>query len=110
HVRAVLDRTHEGLEHQVEAARLGKIAATFGASVALDVVGAKALLAAFAVHQRVGEVLQMTRGLPGARMLQDGAVEADDVTARRDHRAPPRLLDVALELDAKRAVVPGRTE
>src|SRR5260221_8259930 len=108
--RAVLDRAHEGLEHQVEAARLGELAAALGASAALDVVGAEALLAVFAVDQRVGEILQMARGFPGARMLQDGAVEADDIAARRHHRAPPRLLDVALELNAERAVIPGRTE
>src|SRR6185437_8418200 len=76
----------------------------------LDVIGTETLLAAFAIDQRVGEVLQMARGFPGARMLQDRAVETDDVAARRHHRAPPRLLDVALEFDAERAVVPRRAE
>ena len=35
-------------------------------------------------------------------------VEADDVVARLHHRAPPLALDVLLELDAERAVVPRR--
>src|SRR6266851_5271481 len=43
-------------------------------------------------------------------MLQDCAVESNNVAARLHHVAPPRLLDVALEFDAERTVVEGRTE
>ena len=34
-------------------------------------------------------------------------VQADDVVARADHVLPPLALDVLLELDAQRPVVPG---
>ncbi len=40
------------------------------------------------------------------RVHENRRVEADDVVARRDHLPPPRVLDVALELDPQRAVVP----
>src|SRR5713226_3437310 len=43
-------------------------------------------------------------------MLQDCAVESNNVAARLHHVAPPRLLDVALQFDAQRTVVEGRTE
>src|SRR5262245_62948057 len=43
-------------------------------------------------------------------MLYDVSAEADDVLALDDHRAPPRLLDVALELDAERSVVVAAVE
>src|SRR5260370_10427553 len=43
-------------------------------------------------------------------MLEDRAVEAQHVRAALDHLAPPRLLDVALELDAERAVIESRAE
>src|SRR6266545_35356 len=39
-------------------------------------------------------------------MHQDGGVEAFDVVAFVHHRPPPPFLDVLLELDAKRPVVP----
>src|SRR5882762_2152094 len=43
-------------------------------------------------------------------MHQDRRVEPLDVLAVVHHRAPPALLDVFLELDAQRAVVPYRAE
>ena len=41
---------------------------------------------------------------------QDGGVEPDDVVAQLHHRAPPRVLDVAQQEHADRAVVVGRAE
>jgi len=43
-VCGILDRPHEGLEHQVELARLSQLAAAFRTAIALKMVGAKALL------------------------------------------------------------------
>ena len=118
--RLLLDRPHEGLEHQVEQPRLGEraLAAAHGAlrvrlaGRALDarVVGAEAVLAVPAVDQRIGEAGDVARGLPHARVHEDGGVETLDVVARVDHGAPPALLDVLLELDAERAVVPHRAQ
>ena len=41
---------------------------------------------------------------------EDGGVEADDVVAQLHHRPPPRVLHVAQQQDAERAVVVGRAE
>src|SRR5205823_5910276 len=52
----------------------------------------------------------VTRRFPSLRVHQDRRVEAFDVLAIVDHRAPPALLDVFLQLDAQRPVVPHRAE
>ena len=73
-------------------------------------VGAEPFLAVFAVDKRVGKTGQMAGSFPYLRVHEDGGVEAHDVAAAVHHGAPPRLLDVALELDAERAVVPAAVE
>src|SRR5208282_4998170 len=108
--RGVFNRTHEGFEHQVEIARRRQFATACGAAVALNPIGAETLLAVFAIDQRVGEVFQMTRRFPGARMLKNRRIEPEHVAAVLHHLTPPRLLDVALQLDAQRAVVEGGSE
>src|SRR5216110_1035520 len=52
----------------------------------------------------------VTRGFPYLGVHQDRRVQAFDVLAIVDHRAPPALLDVFLQLDAQRSVVPHRAE
>ena len=125
--RLVLDHAEVGLEHAVERTGLGPRAA--GAAVGardggevdvvgivdalllrdrlLQVVGAEPLVAALALGQRVGERRQVARCLPRLGRQDHRRVEADHVVARRDHGAPPLALDVLLELDAERTVVPG---
>src|SRR5437667_2556922 len=110
HVRGVLERPDEGLEHEVELARLGELAAARGTARARDLVGAKALLAALAVDERVREAGQVAGGLPHPRVQDDRRGEAEDVVATGDDLSPPGLLHVALELDAERAVVEARAE
>ena len=51
----------------------------------------------------------VTARLPDARMHEDRRVEPLDVVARADHRRPPALLAVLLQLDAERTVVPHGT-
>ena len=109
-VRRVLHRTDEGLEHEVELPRVGELPAARGAALALDVVGAEALLAALAVDERVGEAGEVPGGLPDPRMHDDRRIDPDHVVASGHDRPPPRLLDVALELDAERPVVETRAE
>ena len=130
--RLVLDDAEVGLEHHVELARLGPLPA--GAAVRagdvgqgdrvgvdllallrlpvgdglLQVVDAEALVAAEALGERVGELADVARGDPRLARQDDRGVEADDVLAGGHHRAPPLALDVLLELDAERAVVPRR--
>ena len=59
-----------------------------------------------ALDERVAERADMARRDPHLRVHQDPGVEPDDVVALLDHRPPPRALDVVLELDAERPVVP----
>ena len=118
----LLDRAHVGLEHQVEAHRVRQVAAALGAlDLALGVLGAELLLAqvvlapallalAQALDERVGEALEVARGLPGLRVHQDRGVERDHVVALLDDRAPPLGLDVVLQQDAVVPVVVGRSE
>ena len=75
-----------------------------------QVVRAEPLLAVPAVDERVGEAGDVAARLPHLGRHEDRGVEADDVVAQLDHRAPPGVPDVALQLDAERAVVPGRAE
>ena len=121
----VLDRAEVGLEHHVEVARLGPRA--LGAAVRaadvreavlrepalprlellLEVVGPEALVAALALGQRVGEDADVARGHPGLPRQDHRRVQADDVVPALDDGPPPLPLDVLLELDAQRPVVPG---
>ena len=114
----LLNRAHEGLEHQVEqpglaegtglerARRLARLPAAGGA---LHLVRAIALPADLALHQGIGEAVDVPRSLPHARMHEDGRLDPLDIVALVHHRAPPSLLDVALEFDAQRPVVPHRS-
>src|SRR5690606_26825149 len=68
-------------------------------------VRAEPLLADEAVAEGVLEVREVPAGLPHLRVHDDRRLEADDVLAGVDHRAPPLVHQVALELDAHRAVV-----
>ena len=72
----------------------------------LQVVRAEAELAVAAVDHRVAEAGDVAGGLPDARVHDDRRVDALDVVAQLDHVPPPGRLDVVLELDAERAVVP----
>ena len=97
--RLVLDRAEVGLEHHVEVARLGPLAA--GAAVRagdvgqavlrrpalallellLEVVGAEALVAVLALDQRVGEDADVAGGHPDLARQDHRGVQADDVVA-----------------------------
>ena len=129
-----LDRAEVGLEHHVEFARFGPLAAL--AAIGTDDLGhrhglrinvnfffgllpfrmrflhvvlAMALVALQTLHQRVVEHLDVPGGHPDLARQDDRAVQSDDVVAPGDHRAPPLPLDVLLEFDPQRPVVPGGT-
>ena len=106
------NRANLGTEHEVELARLGELAdhATSRACRTLEMVRTEALLALEAIDHRVVKVLHMAGRFPDARGLDDRGVKADDIGAFTHGRAPPELFDVALQLDAERSVVVGRSE
>jgi hypothetical protein len=76
----------------------------------VDLVGSEAVVAALALHQGVGEALQVPGGLPHPSRGEDPGVEADDVVPGPDVVPPPGLLDVVAQLDAEGAVVPHPVE
>ena len=86
---------------------LGELEAGFGAPVLDDLVGAEALVALAAVHQRVGEAAEVTACHPGLRVHQDRGVKADVVGVLLHELLPPGVLDVLFELGAEGTVVPG---
>src|SRR5699024_7479415 len=84
-----------------------------GAALALrvlleEVVLAVPAVARLALHQRVDERLDVAGRRPDLARQDHRRVQADDVLAAGDHRTPPLALDVLLQLDAERTVVPGR--
>ena len=103
-----LDRTDGRLEHQVERTWLGEIVrAAFGAFFAgIDLVGAKSFLAFPAIDERIGECGFVAGVLQDETVHQNCGIEAFHVVALVNIGAPPGALDVVLELDAHRAVVP----
>ena len=99
-----------GLEHQVERPGLGELGRPAVRADAVDLVLAPALVALPAVDQGVGEVGQVTRGLPHRRWRQDGGVQAHHVGPALDHRLPPGVLHIAEQVHPQRAVVVGGAE
>ncbi len=71
-----------------------------------QLVEPEAQLVSGALDQRIAERLDVAGRHPHLGVHQDAGIEADDVVALLDHGPPPGALDVVLELDAERAVVP----
>ena len=71
-----------------------------------ELIRAETRLARLAVHQRVVEVADVSAGDPNLTVHQNRAVDADVVLALLNEFLPPRTLDVVLEFNAQRAVVP----
>src|SRR5579883_1762477 len=79
----LFDWPHERLEHKVELASLADVgAAAVRALAVANLVRAEAMPALAAVDHGIGEVLHVARGLPDARMHQDGGVQRLDVVAQ----------------------------
>ncbi len=69
-------------------------------------IGAKALLAFAAIDKRIGERCFVAGITQDDFVHENGRIQAFHVVALVDVGAPPGALDVVLELDAHRAVVP----
>ena len=84
-----------------------------------ELIGAVTRARLAVVDHRIAEPADVAARFPDLRIHQQRAVEPDHAERRRrpgrrrgfvvmrDHVVPPRLLQVALELDAERAVVPA---
>ena len=97
-----------GLEHQVEVPGLGEavpVAADGTGCIEVDLIGAEAGLTDLTVNHRVGEVGNVTAGLPHSGVHEDGGIEAYDVIVHLGHFLPPEVTDVVLEVDTERTVV-----
>ena len=103
---AVFDGSDGRLEHEVELPRLAHRAAAVGAAAAVEMVFPEAASARAALDQRVVKAGDMTARAPDLRAHDDGGVQPHNIIAPPDERAPPRILDVLLHLDAERAVIP----
>ena len=134
-VARILGHALMGLEHHVELADAGEIVLAAGRTgnlllldeafellvrpaVRLDLltvglrpvldqlIRAEARLAGLAIHQRVVEVADVAARHPNLTVHQNRAVDADVVLVLLHELLPPRALDVVLELNAQRAVIP----
>ena len=72
-----------------------------------QLVGTVACLAGAAVQQRVGEAGDVAGGDPSLGVHDDGRIQTNVVRAFLHEFLQPSLLDVVLELNAQRAVVPA---
>ena len=86
---------------------LAEIVVVLSTPVLNYLVGTETLLALLAVHQRIREAANMTRSNPGHRVHQDRGVKTYIVLALLHKFLAPCCLDVVLELNAERTVVPG---
>src|SRR5690606_21717745 len=122
-----LHRTEVGLEHHVEFTRfselatraavrtrdlgqvvLGDLLASALGVLLSELIGAEAVVAGSALHQRIVERVDVAGRHPHLPGQDDRRVQADDVVPALHHRLPPLALDVVLQLDAERSVVPRR--
>jgi hypothetical protein len=72
----------------------------------VELVGPIPFLGRSAVDHGIGEAADVPRGFPDPRIHDDRAVQPDHVVAHPDVVAPPGVLDIPLELNAQRTVVP----
>ena len=87
--------------------RLGQFKARFGAPVLNELIGAEALVALAAVHQRVGEAAEVSAGHPSLRVHEDSGIQTHVIGVLLHELLPPGVLDVFLQLRAEGAIVPG---
>ncbi len=115
HARFVFGCADIGFEHEVKRPGLGQIfAATgrtlFNAIFLRKLVRPKPGLAGSAVNHRIAKRLLVPARFPYRPVHQNRAIHSDDVVALVDHDAPPVILDIALQLDPERPVIPQPIE
>src|SRR3989338_7180762 len=68
-------------------------------------VGTVTRPAAFAVNQWVGEASNVPARLPQLRILNDGAIDAENVVLLLHYLAPPELFEIIREFDTEWSVI-----
>ena len=76
----------------------------------LDLVRAKALFCEETIDHQIAERAGVAAGLPDFGMHDERGLQTDDILAQQSHRAPPEILDVALQFGPERAVIPEAVE
>ncbi len=109
--RLLLYRPHKRAEHQVEHAwRCELVLHAAAGTLVLHLVRSEATVAVLALDQRIGEALHVAARHPDLGVHEDAGIEPLDVGPRGHHLLPPAVLDVPLQFDAQRAVIPDRAE
>src|SRR5690242_15596420 len=98
-------------EHEIELPRFRQIfaAAVWALVHSLffdELIETQMRLARATIDHWIGETFHVSRRLQDFGMRQDCAVHPDDIVALVHHDTPPVVLQVPLELDAERAVIP----
>ena len=71
-----------------------------------QLIRAEALLAALAVHERIGEAADVAGGDPCLRIHENGAVKTYVMSVFRYKLTPPCFLNVVFEFYTERTVIP----
>ena len=95
-VTGVLHRTHEGAEHEVEAAGFSEFATALGTNRRFQLVGPKPEVALAAFHQGVRKVLDVAAGNPDLGRHQNGGIQSYHVVPADYYGLPPGFLDVCV--------------
>ena len=72
-----------------------------------QLVGAQPRFAGPAIHHRIAEGFFVSARLQHGAMRQDRAVHPHDIIALAHHHPPPVLLEIILQLDPERTVIPA---
>ena len=107
-----LDRAGMRLEHQIKSACICKGATFFRLRTIpiIELILSKSALADRAVDKRIAEVAQVSTGFKNLGCPENRCINQYDVVALLNHRANPRIFNVAQHQRTKRAVVIRRTE
>src|SRR6185369_16316982 len=107
----ICNRAQFRLQHGVERPGFGPVARTTGRTLVIgNLVGAKTAFALAAIDQPIIKRRLVTRVLPNETIENDRRVDTLDIVTFVDKPAPPGLLDVIAELDAKWAIIPRTAE
>jgi hypothetical protein len=71
-----------------------------------QMVRTKALLRLYVFYERIGKSTYVTRGLPDILVHEDGRIYAVHIITIIDELLPPQSLDIVLESEPERCVIP----
>ena len=97
-------RFHLFVRHRIH--RLFRLYVVRSAKIFDELIRTKTRFALGAVDHRIGKMRDVSARFPRRMMHKDRRVEADDIVVELRHLFPPRVLNIALEFDAERPVIP----